>query len=143
MHTLMREIVLPEALRIGEFHGKVSWAVRTIWEEYAGWFRYEEGTTALYGVPRTSVDADLAEMAGGADKLAERGKALLDADKPLEALHMVAIALGAEPENLAAWAVKQHASQLLLARSGGQNLSETMWLRAEIAEAEAKLGAAA
>ena len=117
--------------------------MRTIWEEYAGWFRYEEGTTALYGVPRTSVDADLAEMAGGADKLAERGKALLDADKPLEALHMVAIALGAEPENLAAWAVKQHASQLLLARSGGQNLSETMWLRAEIAEAEAKLGAAA
>ena len=53
VHTLMREIKLPENLKIGEFHGKVSWAVRAIWEEYSGWFHYDT-TTALYGVPRTS-----------------------------------------------------------------------------------------
>jgi alkyl sulfatase BDS1-like metallo-beta-lactamase superfamily hydrolase len=33
VHTLMREIKLPDELKIGEFHGKVSWAVRAIWEE--------------------------------------------------------------------------------------------------------------
>ncbi len=143
VHTLMREIALPEALKIGEFHGKVSWAVKTIWEEYSGWFHYEDGTTELYGVPRSSVNADLAELAGGAARIAERAKAKLDEDKPLEALHLVDIALGADPDEAGALAVKKHACQLLLARSGGQNLSETMWLRAEIADAEAKLAAVA
>lgn len=139
MHQLMYDIVLPEALQIGEFHGKASWAVRSIWEEHAGWFRYEEGTTALYGVPRSSIDVDLAELAGGAAKLSERAKAKLDADRPLEALHLVDIALGAQPGEPGALAVKKHACQLLLARSGSTNLSETMWLRAEIAAAEAAL----
>ncbi len=140
MHQLMREIALPDDLKIGEFHGKVSWAVRTIWEEYAGWFRYEEGTTALYGVPRSSVDADLAELAGGAERLARRAKARLDADRPLEALHLCDIALGAEPDEKLALGVRKQACQLLLARSGGSNLSETMWLRAEIADAERRIG---
>ncbi|MBK6509248.1 MAG: MBL fold metallo-hydrolase, partial [Haliea sp.] len=47
----MRDIHLPDALALGEFHGKVSWAVRTIWEEYSGWFHFDS-TTSLYGVPR-------------------------------------------------------------------------------------------
>ena len=40
----------------------------------------------------------------------------------------------------AALTVKKGASQLLLERSGQSNLSETMWLRSEIAEVEAALG---
>ncbi len=140
VHQLMREFAFPEDVRIGDFHGKASWAVKSIWREYAGWFHYEDGTTELYGVPRSSVDADLAELAGGAEKLAERAKARLDAGEPLEALHLVAIALGAEPGNRAALIVKNGATQLLLERSGLTNLSETMWLRSEIAEIEAALG---
>lgn len=65
VHTLMREIVLPQELKIGEFHGKTPWVVRAIWEENGGWFHYDS-TTSLYGVPRSSVDTDLAELAGGA-----------------------------------------------------------------------------
>jgi hypothetical protein len=41
-------------------------------------------------------------------------------------LHLIDIALGAEPENIAALTVKKGASQLLLHRSDGSNLSETM-----------------
>lgn len=141
VQELMRDIALPEEIAIGEFHGKASWAVRTIWEEHAGWFRYEDGTTALYGVPRSSIDADLAEMSGGAVRLAERAKARLDADQPLEALHLIDIALGVAPAEPTALTVKKHACQLLLARSGSTNLSETMWLRSEIAAAEAALDA--
>lgn len=140
VHQLMREFAFPDDIRIGDFHGKASWAVRSIWREYAGWFHYEDGTTELYGVPRSSVDADLAELAGGAGKLAERAKARLAAGEPLEALHLVAIALGAEPGNRAALTVKKEASALLLAESGQSNLSETMWLRSEITEAEKALG---
>ena len=140
VHTLMREFAWPEGLEIGEFHGKASWAVKSIWREYSGWLHYEDGTTALYGVPRSSVDADLVELAGGAERLAERARTKLDAGKPLEAIHLVDIALGAEPDCRAAIMVKRDANQALLAECGGKNLSETMWLKSEIAAAEAALG---
>ncbi|MEZ5744099.1 MAG: alkyl sulfatase dimerization domain-containing protein [Sphingomonadaceae bacterium] len=140
VHELMDAFAFPDDIKIGDFHGKASWAVKSIWREYAGWFHYEDGTTELYGVPRSAVDADLAELAGGADKLAERARARLEAGEPLRALHLVAIALGAEPDQRAALEVKRDASALLLERSGGQNLSETMWLKSEIAECEARLG---
>lgn len=139
VHTLMREAALPDDLKIGEFHGKVSWAVRSIWEQYAGWFHYDS-TTSLYGVPRSSVDADLVELAGGADALAVRAEAKLREGRPLEALHLIDIALGAEPGARTALAVKKAALERLLAEAGGVNLSETMWLRSEIADAAAKLG---
>jgi glyoxylase-like metal-dependent hydrolase (beta-lactamase superfamily II) len=138
VHTLMREIKLPDELKIGEFHGKVSWAVRAIWEEYSGWFHYDS-TTSLYGVPRSSVDADLVELAGGPGLLAARARTKLGAGRPLEALHLVDIALGAERTNPDALSVKKDALQVLLRESGGQNLSETMWLRSEITAAEAAL----
>ncbi|KMS59182.1 beta-lactamase [Novosphingobium barchaimii LL02] len=139
VHTLMREFAWPEGLQIGEFHGKGSWAVKSIWREYAGWLHYEDGTTALYGVPRSSVDADLAELAGGAAKLAQRAQAKLDGGAALEAVHLTDIALNAEPDNAEALKVRKAAHEALLAASGGKNLSETMWLRSEIAAMEAKL----
>jgi glyoxylase-like metal-dependent hydrolase (beta-lactamase superfamily II) len=138
VHTLMREIKLPDELKIGEFHGKVSWAVRAIWEEHSGWFHYDS-TTSLYGVPRSSVDADVVELAGGAGALAARARKKLGDGLPLEALHLLDIALGAERSNPEALAVKKDALQVLLRESGGQNLSETMWLKSEIAAAEAAL----
>lgn len=136
VHELMHEFEFPGNVAIGDFHGKASWAVKSIWREYSGWFHYEDGTTELYGVPRSSVYGDIAELAGGADRLAERARAKLGEGKPLEALHLTDIALGAEPANRAALEVKRDASQRLLEDSGGSNLSETMWLRSEIAEVE-------
>ena len=139
VHTLVREFAFPDNLAIGDFHGKASWAVKSIWQEYAGWFHYEDGTPALYGVPQKSVHADLAELAGGADRLAERAQHHAEAGKPLEAIHLAEIALNADPANRTALAAKKAATQALLEASGGKNLSETMWLRSEIAEIEAKL----
>ncbi len=141
VYTLMSEIKLPEDLALGEFHGKVSWAVRSIWEEYSGWFHYDS-TTSLYAVPRSSIDADLAALAGGAGALAARARKRLSEGRPLEALHLLDIALGAEHGNAAALAVKNDALQALLRESGGVNLSETMWLKSEIAAVEAALAPA-
>ncbi len=138
VHELMREISLPEHLQIGQFHGRVSWAVRAIWEEHSGWFHYDS-TTSLYGVPRSSVDADLVELAGGAAALAGRAAARLAEGKPLEAMHLLDVALGAEANNMDALRVKKDALDALLSQSGGGNLSETMWLKSEIAGVEAKL----
>jgi glyoxylase-like metal-dependent hydrolase (beta-lactamase superfamily II) len=141
LHALMREFRFPDEIRIGEFHGKGSWAVRTIWIEYSGWFQHAS-TTELYGVPFWSVHADLAELAGGASALAERAAAKLAAGKPLEAIHLVEIALGSEPGNRDALQVSKAAHERLLAESGGTNLSETGWLKSEITAAENKLSAA-
>lgn len=140
VHTLMREFAWPDGLAIGEYHGKASWAVKSIWREYSGWLHYEDGTTALFGVPRSSVDADIVELAGGADRLAERAEAKLSGGRPLEAIHLVDIALGAEPRNTPALKVRKAAHEVLLKECGGTNLSETMWLRSEIAECEKFLG---
>lgn len=138
VHELMREITLPADGQIVEFHGKASWVVRAIWEENAGWFHYADGTTALYGVPRTAVDADLAELAGPS-ALVARAKAHVAASKPVEALHLVDIALSVEPADADALGVRKAALERLAAISGGSNLSETMWLKAEIADADARL----
>jgi len=132
VHTLMREIRLPAELLIGEFHGKVSWAVRSIWEEYSGWFHYDS-TTALYGVPRSSINADLVELAGGAGALAARARSKLEAGLLMEALHLLDIALGAEPRHAEALAAKKAVLQRLLEAAANTNLSETMWLKSELA----------
>lgn len=139
VHELMRDVRLPEALQIGEFHGKVSWSVKTIWDEYSGWFHYEDGTTELYHVPRSAVNPDIVELAGGASALAYRAKAHAEADRPLEAIHLIDIALSVEPTHREALEVKKAALSALLAASGSKNLSETMWLRSEISETEALL----
>jgi len=138
VHTLMREIKLPDELKIGEFHGKVSWAVRAIWEELSGWFHYDS-TTSLYGVPRSSIDADLVQLAGGATALAVRARQKLNEGRPLEALHLLDVALGAERSHKEALTVKRDALQVLLRESGGTNLSEVMWLKSEVAAAEAAM----
>lgn len=138
VHTLMREIRLPEELALGEFHGKVSWAVKSIWHEYSGWFMYDS-TTALYDVPRSSIDTDLVELAGGTGPLAKRARQKLAAGKPLEALHLLDIALGAEPAHADALVAKKDALQKLLEASGGSNLSEVMWLKSEITAVEKAL----
>jgi glyoxylase-like metal-dependent hydrolase (beta-lactamase superfamily II) len=131
VHTLMREIRLPLEIEIAEAHGNVRWAVRTIWEEFAGWFHYDS-TTSLFGVPRSSVDADVAELAGGASHLAQRAIEHLAANRPLEAIHLVDIALGADPACRIALEAKKQALEVLLEQSGQKNLSETMWLSSEI-----------
>jgi alkyl sulfatase BDS1-like metallo-beta-lactamase superfamily hydrolase len=138
VHELMREVKLPDHLKIGEFHGKVSWAVKSIWEQYSGWLHYEDGTTELYGVPRSAVNADLAELAGiGA--LIARARQYVESGKPLEAIHLLDIVLGAEPANRDALTVKKTAHEHLLVASGSTNLSETMWLKSEIAAVDAAL----
>ena len=138
VHTLMREIQLPAELKIGEFHGKVAWDVRAIWEEYSSWFHFDS-TTSLYGVPRSSIDADLVELAGGAGALADRASAKLASGRPLEAMHLLDVALGADAKHGAALSVKKEVLEQLLRDSGGSNLSETMWLKSEIAAVEAAL----
>jgi alkyl sulfatase BDS1-like metallo-beta-lactamase superfamily hydrolase len=131
VHTLMREISLPPELQVPEVHGKVSWGVRSIFEAYLGWFHLRSATE-LYAVPPWAVYPDLVELAGGADPVVDRARSQLSAGRPLEALHLVEVALAAEPNHAGANLVRVEALELLLERSGGVNHYETYWLRHRI-----------
>jgi alkyl sulfatase BDS1-like metallo-beta-lactamase superfamily hydrolase len=135
VHTLMNQIVLPDHLQVGQGHGKLAWCVRAIWEEYAGWFHYD-ATTSLYGVPASSVAADIVELAGGAEVLAVRAEHFLEQQQPLQALHLIDITLLVEPLSTRALQAKIAAHQQLLQISKGENFSEVMWLKAEIDSAQ-------
>ena len=72
--------------------------------------------------------------------LAARAHQKLSEGRPLEAIHLLDIALTAEPAQHDALTAKKEALQILLRESGGTNLSETMWLNSEIAAVDAALG---
>ena len=137
VHTLMREIVLPPELEVGEGYGKVSWSVRAIWETYAGWFHHRS-TTELYATPASSVHADLVELAGGPEAIVERASKKLAGGEPLAAIHLVEIVLGDEPEHRGALEVSRNAHALLESQS--ENFWLSSWLRREIDRAGELLG---
>ncbi|CAN7256394.1 MBL fold metallo-hydrolase [Phenylobacterium sp. LjRoot219] len=136
LRALMAEVVPPPELTLTEEYGKVAWNVRAIWHEYTGWQDPARGITDLYGVPASSVAPAIAELAGGADKLAERARGFVAAGKPLEALHLLDIALVAEPGSKPAREVKRAALELLNQQTGGTNLWERMSIAAELRELE-------
>ncbi len=132
LRTLMREIAPPPALALTEDYGKVAWNVRAIWHEYTGWFDPACGTTELYGIPALAVAPAIAELAGGADRLAERAGGFVAEGKPLEALHILDLALAADPGSAAARREKRAALGLLNSQTGGKNLWERMWIVSEL-----------
>jgi alkyl sulfatase BDS1-like metallo-beta-lactamase superfamily hydrolase len=139
VHTLMREIQLPPELEVGEGYGKVSWSVRAIWENYAGWFHHRS-TTELYDVSAKAVHGDLVELAGGADAIAERAAKRLEAAEPIKAIHLAEIALSGAPNNVAALEVMIAAHEQLESKS--ENFWLTQWLRKQLSDHRATLGAA-
>jgi alkyl sulfatase BDS1-like metallo-beta-lactamase superfamily hydrolase len=138
VHQLMAEIALPPELALGQGHGKTSWCVRAIWEEYAGWFHFQS-TTELYPVPARAVHRDVVELAG-ADALVGRAREHARAGRAVEALHLTDMVLSGEPAHAAALEVRAAALETLLERSGGENFSEVQWLRGRLAETREALG---
>jgi len=138
IHTLMRDIQLPPELEVGEGYGKVSWSVRAIWENYAGWFHHNS-TTELYSAPPTSVHGDLVELAGGADAVAQRAKDKLSTGAPVEAIYLAEVALTAEPKNIAALEAMVAAHEQL--ESESENFWLTQWLRKQLGDLRSTLEA--
>lgn len=131
--TVMREVKLPPDLDIGETYGKISWSVRGIYEGYAGWF--DGNPSTMFGTAAAAY-GEIVRMAGGADAVAARAKALVATD-PVQALYLTDMALGSEPAHLAALEARLAALRALERQSGNSN--ERGWLQAGIRDAEAKL----
>jgi len=128
--TLMREIQLPDHLRVGQEYGRVSWAVRTIWESYLGWFRLHS-TTELYPVHARDAFATAVDLVGP-DALVARAREQLDAGEPVIALHLVDAVLVAEPGHVAARETAIAAHEHLLAHGEARNFWARGWLQHEV-----------
>jgi glyoxylase-like metal-dependent hydrolase (beta-lactamase superfamily II) len=133
--TLMREIELPPELRVGQGYGKVSWAVRTFWEEYVGWFKLQS-TTELYPDPAPAALAELVD-ALGADATLERAEAALARGDAVLAIRLGEAVEAVAPEAAGLAALMAAAHRRLLADGGDVSFWEEGWLRtqAEIWEA--------
>lgn len=128
--TLMREIRLPPQLRVGEGYGKVSWAVRTIWETYVGWFK-GLSTTELFADRHLDATTTLIRELGVGRALEVVGRAVESKD-PVLALHLGEGILALEPENTSAKELIVKAHEDLLEAGGAENFWENGWIRAQI-----------
>ncbi len=135
--TLMREIKLPAGSDLTESFGKVSWAVRGIYDGYAGWFDMNPST--MYELPPSSVYPDLVKLAGGAEPLVRLALEKLQAGNPVEALHLTDVVLASEQNNNAALGARLKALDYLRERC--ENYVEAGWLDYGIRTTKEKLAA--
>jgi len=138
VYTLMEEVKLPEDLQLNEVHGKVSWAVRSIWEAYQGWF-YHNSATEMYSVPLQDVYPEMVEMIGGAQQVLKKAEQLFAAQKLEKSLHLAEMALSVEPENKAALTLQLKIYDALLERSGKTNHHEIGMLEHLSLKTQAKI----
>lgn len=141
VYELMEEISLPPELELVQNHGKVDWAVRSIWDYYMTWFHFES-TTELYPVPARAVYADIASVAGSEGLLSLAQNYLLQGES-VKTLHVVEVVLAAEPANREALLLRQQALSALLeaAEQGLQNDYEIYWLQARLSDTATRLDA--
>jgi alkyl sulfatase BDS1-like metallo-beta-lactamase superfamily hydrolase len=132
--TLMRDIELPPELRVGQGYGKVSWAVRTLWESYIGWFRLGS-TTELYPDSAGSALAELVD-ATGTEVALDRAEAALNRHNAPLAIQLAETVLSAEPESARARTLLASAHRVLLEQGGDISFWENGWLRDQLARWE-------
>lgn len=130
VHAIMREVQLPANLRVGHGYGKVSWAVRTIWESYTGWFQ-RRATSELYGDAPDGALVELAELAG-AKVVLDRARHLLADGAPVRAIQLAEAVVAAEPAHRDAAQLLVDAHEALLAAGGDVNFWESGWLQHQI-----------
>ena len=141
VYQLMDEIELPPELALSQVPGRVSWAVKSIWEYYATWFHFDS-TTELYPVPASAVHAEPRAMAG-VGALVDRASQHLDEQRPVEALHLLEIALADDAVHVPALEARRRALQQLrdAAVVGSQNSYEIDWLEYRLRDTQARLAA--
>ena len=127
VYTLMREVELPPALEVGQNYGKVSWAVRTLWESHMGWFKAQH-SSELYATPPHSAMADLVMLAG-VDKVLAHARNELSQNNIQRALLLSEACLAHAPNSIEGIDLAVQTHELLLEQGGADNFWEAGWLR--------------
>ena len=133
--TLMEEIQLPPELRVGQGYGKVSWAVRTFWEEYVGWFKLQS-TTELYPDPAPAALAELVDAVGVGTTL-DRARAALDRGDAVVAIRLGEAVEAVAPDDPRLAPLMAAAHRHLYDNGGETSFWEEGWLRTQAERWEA------
>jgi glyoxylase-like metal-dependent hydrolase (beta-lactamase superfamily II) len=128
--TLMEQIQLPPELRVGQGYGKVSWAVRTLWETYVGWFKLQS-TTELYPDSTGAALLQLTEAAG-VDAALTRAETVLKAGDAVVAIRLGEAAADLAPDEPRVKALMAAAHRYLLEHGGDVSFWENGWLRHQL-----------
>jgi alkyl sulfatase BDS1-like metallo-beta-lactamase superfamily hydrolase len=134
---LMAEIRLPERLLLSESHGKVSWAVKSIWEYYATWFHFDR-TSELYATPQTAILDDLAELIDAESALSMVQKKL-ELNKPEQALLLLELLEGLNVNSALLTLRIEALDQLRQRAKVAGNDYELYWLDSELEKARRAL----
>ena len=137
LSELMVEILLPERLLLSETHGKVSWAVKSIWEYYATWFHFDR-TSELYATPQSAVLDDLAGIID-ADAALSLVREKLQRSEPEQALLLLEIFEGFDKEPDLMELRIEVLSQLRERATVTGNDYELYWLDSELEKARRAL----
>lgn len=137
LSELMVEIRLPERLLLSETHGKVSWAVKSIWEYYATWFHFDR-TSELYATPQSAVLDDLAGIID-ADAALSLVREKLQRSEPEQALLLLEIFEGFDKEPDLMELRIEVLSQLRERATVTGNDYELYWLDSELEKARRAL----
>jgi glyoxylase-like metal-dependent hydrolase (beta-lactamase superfamily II) len=130
VETLVREVVLPPGSTVGEFYGRVSWAVRGIWAGYAGW--WDGDPARLVGPASRDAEVALVRLAGPG-KVVEEARRRLERGDATTALRLADALLAAEASSEDGLALRRAALEALLGAS--RNFAERNLLDAELKKA--------
>jgi alkyl sulfatase BDS1-like metallo-beta-lactamase superfamily hydrolase len=102
----------------------VSWTVRGIYNEYAGWF--DENPASMYALPPSSVYPEMVQLAGGVDRIASKARELLNKGEYVKTLHLTAVALASALQNPGIQQIRLEALEKL--KQSTFNYIERIWL---------------
>ena len=136
---IMAALTLPDDLTPRDGRCPPHWIARSVWEEYAGWFR-QERTSELYPTPASAIWPELVEMAGGAVEVAARARAHLDIGAAEKALHLIEMAVVAEPDNRQVRETELAIYEVLADRTEGRIFDLLGWLEGRMIAARAAIG---
>ena len=115
------------------------WIARSVWEEYAGWFR-QERTSELYPTPASAVWPEVVAMAGGAGAIAGKARAHLADGDPEKALHLIEMAITAAPLDRTVRETELAILEALADRTEGRVFDLLGWIEGRIMAARKALG---
>ncbi len=132
VHTLISEISFPDNLSFSKGFGKVSWAIRGLYNNYVGWFNGKLNN--IFDTPVSSVYKDLINISG-IDPMLELIRDKLKNNNPEKALHLTEIILIAFPDNEEILPLRKEACKLLL--NDSSNWVESNFIKEELLNSEA------
>lgn len=142
--SLMERIKLPESILVGEGYGQVSWAVRTLWESYMGWFKAQK-TSELYALQPESIYQELLRASDNSE-LFSIIQSSLEIGENKNALLLSEACLEVCEGDDASLSDKQRALQLhravhiaLLEEHRNANFWEQGWLKNMVSQIDQKL----